>query len=466
MIRAAAIAVLIAVCAASSASAAPWKRVTTPDGASTDQVGLARTADGVLHLVWSHPTGPNTEDLHHTVITRNGRLGATTPIQSGWTGFTNAALVVDPGGLRAFWGGFRTTDSSDPHQEMNTAALAGRRRELGPPARLGQPRRRAVVREQPGGHRPPRRLDAAGLRRHARHVGPRGPLAGDPQPRLPGADSGSTAMTRTSPRTRAGRSVMAWYSNASGHLGVLAQDVSAGRQSGRRREHHAGHGRHAGSACLAARRLPPPRSEPRTSHTRLRTRSASGESAPETRRLSGASAAPAALRWPSPRRATGACGSCGRRASATRTCSRAASNVGARKFGAVRERRPPEGHHAGLQAGRERRWVGRWTYSPTSTSAPRSTAVTSHRRILPGLTLRASPGRVRRGEPTEVRFTVLDAGDPVQGARVTAGGRVRRRPTRKRPRGRSRSKSRRAGDGEGDPHRLRGSEQSALALRG
>ena len=51
-----------------------------------------------------------------------------------------------------------------------------------------------------------------------------------------------------------------------------------------------------------------------------------------------------------------------------------------------------------------------------------STAVTSYRRILPGLTLRARPTRMRRGEPTEVRFTVLDAGDPVQGARVTADG--------------------------------------------
>ena len=120
-IRATAVAVLVAACAASSASAAPWKRVTTPDGASTDQVGLARTGDGVLHLAWSHPTGPNTEDLNHTVITRSGRLGATSPIQGGWTGFTNAALVVDPGGLRAFWGGFRSTDSSDPQRETSTA---------------------------------------------------------------------------------------------------------------------------------------------------------------------------------------------------------------------------------------------------------------------------------------------------------------------------------------------------------
>ena len=51
-----------------------------------------------------------------------------------------------------------------------------------------------------------------------------------------------------------------------------------------------------------------------------------------------------------------------------------------------------------------------------------STAVTSYRRILPGLTLGARPRRAARGEPTEVRFTVLDAGDPVQGARVTVRG--------------------------------------------
>src|SRR5262245_26836406 len=116
-IAAAAIAVTIAACAATSASAAPWKRVTTPDGSSTDQVGMARTGDGVLHLAWSHPTGPNREDLRHTAISRAGRIGANTPMQTGWTGFTNAALVVDPAGLRAFWGGFRTTDSNDPQRE-------------------------------------------------------------------------------------------------------------------------------------------------------------------------------------------------------------------------------------------------------------------------------------------------------------------------------------------------------------
>jgi hypothetical protein len=51
-----------------------------------------------------------------------------------------------------------------------------------------------------------------------------------------------------------------------------------------------------------------------------------------------------------------------------------------------------------------------------------TTAVTSYRRILPGLTLGARPHRVRKGKPTDVRFTVIDAGAPVKGAKVRAGG--------------------------------------------
>ena len=152
--RVVALAVLIvAASAAPAAHAAPWKRVTTPDGASTDQVGLARTADGVLHVAWHHPTGPNTEDLLHTAISSAGQVGATTPVQSGWTGFTNTALVVDPGGLRAFWGGFRIDGLERPAERDQHRALGGRGRELGAAARLGRPARRAVVREQHGRHR-------------------------------------------------------------------------------------------------------------------------------------------------------------------------------------------------------------------------------------------------------------------------------------------------------------------------
>ena len=90
------VAVLLAMSAAPAAQAAPWQRVTTPDGASVDQVAHTRTRDGALHLAWHHPTGPNTEDLLHTVISKAGKVGATTPIQSGWTGFTTPRWSATP----------------------------------------------------------------------------------------------------------------------------------------------------------------------------------------------------------------------------------------------------------------------------------------------------------------------------------------------------------------------------------
>jgi len=218
-------AVLIAVCGAAPASAAPWKRITTPDGSSVDQVGLARTADGVLHVAWHHPTGPNTEDLNHTVITPAGRIGATTPIQSSWTGFTNTALVVEPGGLRAFWGGFRTTDSSDPQRETNTA--------LSPDGGTSWALQPGQV--NPGGaqsyassHAATVLGDGSTMQAFAGTLGTWVHAGLSPATAnhnfTPGQQYGNDPNLATDATDR---TVMAWYSSATGRLGVLAQDVNA-----------------------------------------------------------------------------------------------------------------------------------------------------------------------------------------------------------------------------------------------
>ena len=115
---------LVVLLVAPAAEAAPWKRITTPDLTNIDQAGLARTADGVLHLAWSRlVTGDPqnvTEDLRHTAIARNGRLGPTSTINTGWRSFTDAALVVDPGGLRVFVGGQRSVDPNEINDELST----------------------------------------------------------------------------------------------------------------------------------------------------------------------------------------------------------------------------------------------------------------------------------------------------------------------------------------------------------
>jgi hypothetical protein len=422
-IRAACIAVLIAVSSASAASAAPWKRVTTPDGASTDQVGLARTADGVLHLAWSHPTGPNTEDLRHTVISRGGSIGATTPIQSGWIGFTNAAIVVDPGGLRTFWGGFRTTDSSDPQQETSTALSPD-----GGASWALQPGSVVPAGAQSYGSNTAAtvRGDGSTLQAFAGTLGtwvhaglspttpnhdyqaPIGPYGYDPN-----------LATDASNRT-----VMAWYSSANGHLGVLAQDVNSdaspvGGPATMPNTSNMQVGM-LGRTPLAARRgggfyVAYPTGYPTSNGIRLWRIGAGNASL--LGRVAGSGSPAVAIAaaddgrlWVLWTKGFGDPDVLARR-----------SNQGATKFGAtVNAGHPKDAMQAykldASAVGGALDILGNFNISTTTT------AVTSYRRILPGLTLQARPGSVRSGERTDVRFTVLDAGAGVRGAKVTAAG--------------------------------------------
>ena len=107
---------LALVAAPAIADAAKWRQVTASGGDSIDQVGIVRTSDGVLHVAW-HDDG----DLRHTAIAPNGKIGATSPIQSGWTGHMDPALTAVPGGIRVVWGAIRSNDTSDANQDLNTA---------------------------------------------------------------------------------------------------------------------------------------------------------------------------------------------------------------------------------------------------------------------------------------------------------------------------------------------------------
>jgi hypothetical protein len=422
-IRATAIAALIAACAASSATAAPWKRVTTPDGASTDQVGLARTGDGVLHLAWSHPTGPNTEDLLHTAISPAGRIGATTPIQSGWTGFTNAALVVDAGGLRVFWGGFRSTDSADPQRETNTALSpdGGTSWALQPgsvvPGGAQSYASNTAATVRPGGTTLQAFAGTLGTWVHSGlspatpnhdYQGPLGPYGYDPN-----------LATDAS-----GRSVMAWYSSAARQAGVLAQDVNPdGSPSGAASTMPGTSGMPVGMlgrTPLVARRgggLYVAYATGYPTSDQIRVWRVGAGNAPVVDRVRGSSSPAVAIAaasdgrlWVLWTKGFGDPDVLARR-----------SNKGATRFGAIVNAGHPRDAAQAYKldasaAGGALDVLGNFNIGTTSS------AVTSHRRVLPGLTLLASPERLRRGQRTVVRFTVLDAGAAVRGARVTAAG--------------------------------------------
>ena len=419
-----AVAVAILVCAVSSAHAAGWKRVTTPDQTSIDQVGLLRTPDGALHVAWHRPTGPNTDDLLHTVIARNGRIGATTPIAAGWTGFQNAALVRDPQGIRAFVGAIRSTDSGDPNDELNTMLSrdGGATWEL----QAGN-----VVPD--GGQAYGSPVSAAALPNGATLQAWAGSLGtwvhAGLSPSAPNHDfQGPIGQYGYDPNLAvdaSGRTVLAWYSNASARLGVLAQDVAAD-------------GSPVGSAVtmpgtstmqvgmlgltpLAARAgggfyVAYPTGYPAMNRVRL-WRVGSGR-APVLARLSGTGNLPVTI----------AAASDGRlwvvwvnnRRGAPHVLARR-SNRAATRFGATVNAGRPPGSPAAYRLGASPSGGALDVLANFNIrTEPRS--ATYHRRILPGLSLRAKPGRLRRGRSQDVRFVATDAGDPVRGARVRAAG--------------------------------------------
>ena len=423
-LRAVAVAVIVAAAsAAPAAHAAPWKRVTTPDGASTHQVGLARTADGVLHVAWHHPTGPNTEDLLHTVISPAGKVGATNPVQSGWTGFTNPALVVDPGGLRAFWGGFRSTDSSDPQNETNTALSADGGAswalQAGSVVPLGAQSYASNTAATVRG-------DGSTLQAFAGTLGTwvhagLSPATANHDYQAPLGSYGYDPNLATD---AANRTVLAWYSSAAGHLGVQVQDVAAdGAPVGgaatmpNTSDMQVGM---LGRTPLVARKgggfyVAYPTGYPSASRVRLWRVGAAA--APLLGRV-GSSSSPAVAvaaaadgrLWVVWTEGFGDPDVLARR-----------SNKGATKFGAIVNAGHPKDAAQAYKVdanavGGALDVLGNFNIDTSST------AVTSYRRLLPGLTLQAKPGKLRKGKKTAVRFTVRDAGDAVKGAKVRAGG--------------------------------------------
>lgn len=107
--------------AAPAAPAASWIRVTSePQAHNTSEVGLERTADGVLHVLWPRDSGAS-EQVMHSAISPSGKTVSgphqvvTTPNALN----SSVDLVAGPGGgLRAFFAG---TFPSIPNDAIRTA---------------------------------------------------------------------------------------------------------------------------------------------------------------------------------------------------------------------------------------------------------------------------------------------------------------------------------------------------------
>jgi hypothetical protein len=116
-------ALVVVLAVAGSAAAGPPGKWTKLPGTVINfaEPGLARTSDGVLHVVFTRRNG-NKEDLIHLEISPSGAVGGDTVAIGGWSAMSHPDLLRMPdGSLRAFFGGIRSTSPGETNNAMNTA---------------------------------------------------------------------------------------------------------------------------------------------------------------------------------------------------------------------------------------------------------------------------------------------------------------------------------------------------------
>jgi hypothetical protein len=87
-------AVALVAGAVRAATAAPaWSRISGPTQAGS-QLGLARTADGVLHVIWNR--GNSSTSISETRLSPAGKAIGTSTVATGWNGNGGLALVAMP----------------------------------------------------------------------------------------------------------------------------------------------------------------------------------------------------------------------------------------------------------------------------------------------------------------------------------------------------------------------------------
>ena len=121
--RLAACTMVLLLAVAASASAGPRGQWTRLPGTVINfaEPGLARTGDGVLHVVYTRRNGTK-EDLIHLEISAGGKVGADAVALGGWSAMSHPDLLRMPdGSLRAFFGGIRSTNPGETNNSLNTA---------------------------------------------------------------------------------------------------------------------------------------------------------------------------------------------------------------------------------------------------------------------------------------------------------------------------------------------------------
>jgi hypothetical protein len=403
-------AALAAPLGASAGKPGTWTRLHSGNATSAEP-GLARTADGTLHVVWQRTSGPLRDDVVHQAISREGApAGTATAVAQGWQSINGHVELAAAGAeLRAFWAGVTGSVLSGP-TVMATSQNGGAT--WGAPAALTASKTGAAaqgigVGVTPSGAVVAAQGDAA-AGTNVVHV------AGGTEERYETAgccaSDPDVAVDAVS-----GQLVLGWFSTASGRTGLWTQTVAASGLVGARSAVPGSSATPPGQRTAITGRLDAGgvyvaygADSPATSVNLLRV----GGSPLVVARGSGIEHVGIA---PAPEGRLWLFWSRGSQYLATR------SNRRATRFGTATKIALPaaDAKTYGL--------YGEGSLGPLDLVAHAGTGAAIpdwHTQVLPRLSLSSSSKTFTRGERTLARLTfqVTDAGDAVSGARITFAG--------------------------------------------
>jgi hypothetical protein len=114
----------LAAPAAHAGTPGTWTPISAPGQSSVDQPWPVRLDGGALEVGYLAKDA-GAQDVLTALVTPAGRVTEGPPIVTGFATASSPALVLDRGGLRAFFGGIHSADPGDPNQGLNTATAPG-----------------------------------------------------------------------------------------------------------------------------------------------------------------------------------------------------------------------------------------------------------------------------------------------------------------------------------------------------
>jgi hypothetical protein len=114
--------VLLLAAAPGAGAATPWRSLGTSGQLNiSDLVGTARSTDGALHVAWHRRNDIGSYDLLQTPVSATGAVGAPVPIASGWASIEGPTLLASGNALFAFFSGTSTLDTGDPTEGLDSS---------------------------------------------------------------------------------------------------------------------------------------------------------------------------------------------------------------------------------------------------------------------------------------------------------------------------------------------------------